>query len=118
MNEHDPIMKQAFCTLLFASNGGTFLPSGDPLFAPGVKGSCDEAYDCGRCPLMGQWLDQRAQEGSRIGWECVGCLNETKGEGRSLPGFFQSGWVDEPGGLDGCTRCGFETSFLQLVLRR
>lgn len=44
-----------------------------------------------------------------FGWECVYCLEENKIIQRRLPGYFTSGT---------CWICGFETSFLQLVIRR
>ncbi len=122
----------AFCPLLFAENGGEFTENNKPIFKMDartyVRGKCDEAYDCGECNILIRWCEKRAAEGYHIGWECVHCLKETKAVLRWLPGFYESSryrglpedWVlvEPERRLDGCTRCGFGTPLLQLVLRR
>ena len=83
---------------------------------------------------MQDWLQILVTQGWFIDWECDRCLRETRPEDmansieRSVQGFFQSGkeprsrtdpdydW-DRPR-LKGCMRCGCESNFLQLVLRR
>ncbi len=138
-------VRVAFCKILFASRGGTFDEKGMPRFgvtegkqldrAIRVRGRCDRAYDCGECPLLHEWLKGLVAEGWSFGWECVTCLKATEeadaaaGGERRVQGFYQSGRrkdlppddidydPDRPG-LEGCTRCGRESSFLQLVLRR
>lgn len=136
----DPV-RVAFCPLLFASHGGQFDSLGRPIFAPAdqdertARGNCDAAYDCGRCPLLTQWVNARVAEGWEVGWECQDCLKKEVPVGkkpdylnRMVPGFYQSSryrgdpehWEDvEPENpLEGCTACGFGTPVLQLVLRR
>lgn len=127
----------AFCKLLFAWNGGTFNERNMPVVSKDswVRGSCDRAFDCLECTVMLNWLDSLKKQGWAIGWECDFCLKETDAERhredmqRSVEGFYQSGWrsrlaPDDPEfdedkqALEGCTRCGWETNFLQLVLRR
>jgi hypothetical protein len=104
---------------------------GDEMF---VRSLCSRAWDCGRCSLMHEWVRGLATSGWAVGWECVGCLKDTRREdeengGRVLPGFYQAGrrfdrTPDDPEfdkdrpALEGCTRCGWESSLLQLVLRR
>lgn len=138
-------VRVAFCKLLFASKGGTFDEKGMPKFGElqgrmldrtvHVRGRCDRAYDCGECPILHDWLKQLVVQGWNFGWECVTCLknsqkpDEEHGIERRVQGFYQSGRrsdlpvvdpdydPDNPG-LEGCTSCGHETSFLQLVLRR
>ena len=125
----------AFCKILFGVMGGTFSPTGLPVFEEGVRGHCTRAFDCGSCMYMHEWLASLIQHGWTWGWECTKCLKETKpiddelGIERRVQGFYQAGRrhsltqedpdfdPDRPG-LEGCTRCGWESSFLQLVLRR
>lgn len=152
--EHDPLVKVAFCPILFGANGGQFTTLGLPIFDPreyvteeedmglgGDDGStpggnCDEPWDCGVCMYMRQWIEGIQREGWSVGWECLRCVTDSwkyerrnKEVERMLPGFFQSGRHpdrssedpkydrDRPP-LSGCTSCGTETSFLQLILRR
>ena len=142
----DHPIRVAFCPLFFSSNGGEFDQNGLPrVFRVDdeekpklvgrlwVRGKCKKAYDCGSCSLMREWVEGEQRRGWVVGWECSQCLKLTKkeaaSEGRVLPGFYQSGrhpdlTMDDPDydkdkpKLSGCTRCGYETSFLQLVLRR
>jgi len=135
----------AFCKVFFAKNGGTFTEYGLPIFSAAdhseeypARGYCDKAFDCGSCAYLQEWLWSLYDKGWEIGWECDQCLRDTirqdfydKTE-RKVEGFFQSGRpklpVDHPdywhehdedsGGLEGCTRCGWGSSFLQLVLRK
>lgn len=115
--------KSAFCPLYFSANGGTFTPSGEPIFTMNTPGLCDRAFDCGTCSLMTRWVG--GVSGWQIGWECDKCLKDTflgdKSQGikRWLPGFYQSS--DSEGSTTysgGCTRCGWHSSFLQIILRR
>lgn len=126
-------VRVAFCPLLFARNGGAFDSRGLPIFNDPdaedgfpARGKCDRAYDCGLCPLLGEWVEARQSEGWSVGWECSDCLqfsylferNNHEVE-RLLPGFYQAGRKHDPETpLEGCTSCMKETSFLQLVLRR
>lgn len=133
-------VRVAFCPVLFGKNGGRFTSTGLPIFndpdddGEPARGKCDAPYDCGVCPYLGEWVSHLMSEGWRVGWECVYCIKDTKkldeaeGRTRNLPGFFQSGRLpvppedpfydpDQPP-LHGCTRCGYESSFLQLVLRK
>lgn len=130
----DHPVRDAFCPIYFGSNGGRFTVGTNlPIMEAGVRSLCNKPWDCGACSLMREWLEYRQEQGWSIGWECVDCLKKTYREDerngeRKLPGFYQSGRnssrgpddadydKDEPG-LEGCTRCGHETSFLQLVLR-
>lgn len=139
--EYDPLVRVAFCPLLFAANGGQFTPLGLPIFDPreyvseedperglggdevyySPRGKCDEPWDCGTCPLMRQWIEGKLSEGWDVNWECIGCvkasqrLDKDADLERQLPGFFQG--TDHPS-LTGCSSCGCRSSFLQLVLRR
>lgn len=118
-------VKVAFCPILFGATGGRFTPLGKPIFDRNDEvppnALCDTAYDCGLCPHMQKWLEARAQEDLFISWECDKCIKETSKIERTLPGFYHSGMgeMDEDNPkLDGCTRCGHPTPFLQLVLRK
>lgn len=123
-------VRLAFCPLLFHHNGGTF-KDGKPVFGSDkrtyVRGRCDVAHDCGECTLLSAWV-KSMEDHVIVGWECSDCLRETKDLPRSLPGYFQASryrdlitervLVEPERPLDGCTRCGKGTSFLQLVLRQ
>ena len=127
-------IRVAFCPLLFSANGGEFDQKGRPIFRQlqearkFIRGKCDEAYDCGECELLVRWCNERAAEGFHIGWECVHCLKETKAVPRWTPKFYQSSkyrgppedrdLVEPDRSLDGCTRCGWGSMVLQLVLRK
>jgi len=128
-------VRAAFCKILFWKMGGTFGPTGLPILQEGVRGKCNRAFDCGSCSHMQDWLTLLYQQGWSWGWECDRCLRETLSEDeaqnieRRVQGFYQAGrssqrMEDDPDfdpdrpGLEGCTRCGWESSFLQLVLRR
>lgn len=131
-------VRAAFCNLLWAYNGGQFGPTGLPLFTEVDEdgniplGTCDRAYDCSVCPLLHQWVERLVAQGWSASWECSYCLKGVKSEvaaGRlAITGYYQAGREpvppehedhdqDQPA-LTGCTRCGWQTSFLQLVLRR
>lgn len=131
----DRPVKVAFCKLLYAANGGEFNKLGLPIKGKvRVRGRCDAAYDCVSCPLMMEWLALTQSQGWRSGWECLKCLSDTRDEDlaigvRELPGFFSAGRSPDLSPEDedfdpdrpilwGCTRCGWESSFLQLVLRK
>lgn len=130
----------AFCLIYFGANGGTFDELGRPIFKERdedgfpVRGKCDRPFDCGTCHHLGKWVLELQSQGWDIGWECYQCLKDTKKTDteenqRFLPGHYQAGRKqdlkeedqdydpDQPP-LEGCTRCGWSTSFLQLVLRR
>jgi hypothetical protein len=143
----DPV-RLAFCPILFGANGGQFDARGKPLFEEGVRGTCDMPFDCGQCPHMSRWLQVCVDQGWVVGWECQACLKNEEPqlgedgnweafreerrrlrESRKIPGFYQSGRdptlsPDDPAydkdrpGLAGCTSCGFQSSLLQLVLRK
>lgn len=119
--------KAAACPLYFSAHGGQFDRRGNPIFnGIPIPAVCDRAFDCGTCSLMTQWVSSMVASGWVVGWECDKCLKETfledkgGGRGRIVPGFYHSGRRDDPdnGGLTGCTRCGWESSFIQIILRR
>ena len=127
--------RAAFCPIFFGANGGKFTPDTHlPIMRKGIRGLCNRPWDCGACSLLREWIDAKQREGWVVGWECDDCLKRTRkwddtdGGGRELPGFYQAGRLPRPKDdpeydkdkpkLEGCTRCGYETSFLQLVLRR
>lgn len=136
-------VRVAWCPLLFARYGGAFTKSGVPIFAgekldldqrdgPSdgmpIRGKCDRGYDCGHCYVLHEWLESLVKDGWWFGWECDACLRRSEWSDketmiRSLPGIYQSGVQYEDDDryeppLDGCTNCGWQSSFLQLVLRR
>lgn len=138
-------VRVAFCPVFFGKNGGKFNERGLPVFndpdedGESPRGKCDIAFDCGLCPYLAEWVSSLVQDGWVVGWECVACISVTKkpdeanGLLRSLPGYYQEGrdpdspFPDLPGfnntsddhtPLKGCTRCGWSSSLLQLVLRR
>lgn len=133
--EYDSPVRVAFCKILFAKNGGRFTDTGLPITNEGARGQCDRAYDCISCVYLEEWVQLLANDGWEIGWECDACLKNTDehddmtGVERRVQGFYQAGRPpedppssedydpDRPA-LSGCTRCGWGTSFLQLVLRR
>jgi hypothetical protein len=119
----------AFCKILFGRNGGTFTAKGLPRFGiDDARGNCDRGSDCGECSLLQEWLKVMHAQGWDWSWECDKCLRDSdkandNGEDRRFAqGFYQSGGtpseeVTAPS-LPGCTRCGWESNFLQLVLRK
>ena len=129
-------VRVAFCKVLFWKNGGTFTATGLPIIdrEHRVRGKCNRAFDCGSCLYLQEWIAFLQSQGWEFGWECDKCLRDTKdsdraaGVTRSIQGFYQAGRKPKPledpdydpdqPGLEGCTRCGWETSFLQLVLRK
>jgi hypothetical protein len=138
----DRPVRVAFCKILFWKYGGSFDPSGLPRKQwtgdqrrQFVRGKCSSPYDCGQCSFLQEWLTHLQQQGWGWGWECDKCLRETEDIDRSnntdrhVQGFYQAGrkgdrTPDDPDydpdrpGLEGCTRCAWESSFLQLVIRR
>jgi hypothetical protein len=143
----DHPVRVAFCPILFGSNGGRFSEKGLPIFEEkdedglSPRGKCDAPHDCGSCGLLTAWVNGFVAAGWTIGWECDRCIKATDREDyeahmqRLLPGYYQSGrdtndvnpFPDIPNydnsdpdrpGLLGCTRCGWQSSFLQLVMRR
>lgn len=132
-------VRVAFCKVFFWKNGGQFNDTGLPVFEDDVRGNCDRAWDCGVCTYLGEWIEWLASQGWEWGWECDRCLRLTlakdrhEGVERHVQGFYQAGrrsdlspsdpeykWEGDPDlpALEGCTRCGEGTSFLQLVIRR
>ncbi len=135
-------VRAAFCPLYFSSNGGSFKSNGLPIFADDedIRGNCDKPYDCAECSLLQDWLTALRANAWVPAWECEQCLKDVALEEkrsnveRVLPGFYQTGrdpetdpfplmpaYVNDEVAtpmLSGCTRCGWQTSFLQLVLRR
>lgn len=141
-----PVMV-APCPILFAVNGGRFDDKGRPIFddaeSDGVspRAKCSRAYDCGTCSLLHNEISYIQLKGWVSGWECVKCIEDTKipdkenGVTRKYGEFYQAGrapWADPFGGslgefdnsdpdntpVPGCTRCGWQSSFLQLIMRR
>lgn len=121
----------AFCKILFGRNGGTFTSKGLPIFGvDDARGNCDRGWDCGECNIMHEWLGELATQGWEWGWECDKCLRDSmeadglEGGSRLAQGFYQSGRAEfDPYDLrypaiTGCTNCGWESSFLQLVLKK
>ena len=133
-------VRVAFCPIYYGANGGLFDERGVPMEDPDAeetvhtRGKCDRPFDCGTCPYLHQWVGKLASQGMGIAWECIACLKQTKkmdkesGVIRFIPGYFQAGRPPVPEGhpdydkdnppLAGCTRCGWESSFLQLIIRR
>jgi len=107
-------VKIAFCPIYFEANGGQYTDKGTPIFKEGLRGVCSDAFDCRDCPLMIRWSKLRELH-YRIGWECDKCLKDTFREDKKhkitrwLPAFYHSGI---------CTQCGYQRTFLQLILRR
>lgn len=68
--------KEAFCLLLFISNGGRVDDKGRPVFARGVaaRGLCAEPVDCYQCSLMQQEI-ARHPPGHAF-WVCPACLTQ------------------------------------------
>lgn len=150
-------IRSAFCSLFFAHNGGSFDANGKPIFSNEqievenletgesdyvdpvpVRGKCSTVFDCGRCPLLTEWVNDKLAAGWSVGWECQQCLSETwlseqpsvnPSIERLVPGYYQAGspldtpkdslaYDEDRPQLEGCTRCGYATSFLQLIIRR
>lgn len=138
----------AFCSFRFLANGGRFTERGLPIItnderdAEGlvISGKCVNPGDCDSCEDLRVKVTELFHQGWSVDWECVHCIKTTKkddlrqGIVRDLPGVFQSGRdpnsaplpelpnydnsEDRPPSLTGCMRCGWQTSFLQLILRR
>jgi hypothetical protein len=101
-----------------------------------VRGKCDRAFDCIECWALNDWLKILINDGWEHGWECDKCLRETQKPDRQnniqrqVQGIYQAGrkkgtppedkwnFDDDFPLLEGCTRCGWQSSFLQLVLRK
>lgn len=125
----------AFCQILFWSNGGRFTPNGLPIWEDQVRGLCYRAYDCGECSYLNEWVKILVSQGHEVGYWCDQCLKDTHRKLNRRPyGFYQEGRApdlpedhedysaDKPK-LDGCTRilpdgtrCGWQSSFLQLTV--
>ena len=143
----DHPVRVAPCMILFADSGGRFTDEGKPIFddpesdGVSVRAKCSRAYDCGVCSLLHREIAQAESEGWVPGWECTGCIDSTRkddeknNQERILWGYYQAGRTpgtdphhgqlgeydnSDPDGpaLGGCTRCGWQSSFLQLVTRR
>lgn len=127
-------MGEAFCILLFGKNGGRFTDTGMPIFEKEAKGTCYRGYDCGDCTILHAWAESLKANNWELSWECDKCLRESVHEKdnesreRIATGYYQSGKAglpqedmdydqDNPW-LAGCTKCGWKSSFLQLVIRR
>jgi hypothetical protein len=138
-------IRVAWCNLLFANNGGAVDDRLRPIRPPPedeenkeyVRGLCDKAWDCGVCPILHRWVAAKTQEGWSVGWWCSDCIEAAiyplelqhgkEGSKRylSITGYYQSGRPDYPPDhknfdqdrppIHGCTRCGKESSFLQLI---
>jgi hypothetical protein len=120
-----------YCKLYFANNGGQFTDTGLPIFQRGIRANCPKPFDCYDCNIMQRWLAELHADGWATSWECTECLKRSlpNEADRQVQGFFQSG-RPSPGNGDPfdvdedrpslvcCPICGFQTSFLQLVLRR
>jgi hypothetical protein len=142
--DHDNPVRAAYCRLFFAHNGGEFGTNGLPIIgtideegkmdAVAIRSLCPHPFDCGTCPLLTAWVVAKQAEGWAISWECDDCLRRTQRSDklvyeRIIPGYYQAGRnpdiprdsadydPDRPK-LDGCLVCGYESSFIQLVLRR
>jgi hypothetical protein len=109
MDDFDIPVKVAFCRLLHAANGGRFTETGLPILEEGIRGTCDEPYDCAACQHMQEWLRSLSSQGYSLTWECQTCLRNTAPIWRYLPGHYQEG---------NCQRCGFNTPLLQLTVRK
>jgi hypothetical protein len=131
-------VRVAFCPILFSVNGGKFDGLGRPYIPTEeeyVRGKCDVGFDCGQCPYLAKWLLTWSNAGWQPGWECDRCLKRdvpahktADYRVRVVAGYYQSSRyrldgenrieVEPDNPLDGCTSCGWGSSFLQLVLRR
>lgn len=115
----EPVMR-AFCPLLFESNNQQ-------------RGKCNRAGDCGSCNLLWGYVKKMTDEGWKLSWECHECIKQTHRQNKaeklgvefSLPGYYQGTKYDADGNVvdpdslfDGCYRCGFGTSLLQIIFRR
>lgn len=143
----DHPVRVAACMILFADSGGRISDDGKPIFddpdSDGVspRAKCSRAYDCGVCSLLHREVSRAEMEGWVPGWECSKCIDATRREDtandveRVLWGYYQAGRIpgtdpydgalgeydnSDPDGpaISGCTRCGWQSSFLQLVTRR
>lgn len=89
--------KEAFCLLLWSSNGGQFDPKGRPYLERGSysRGNCTRPHDCFTCPLMQEELAQHPPE--EVCWVCPACLSEVAKQAKEqsfefrLPGYFTEG---------------------------
>jgi hypothetical protein len=99
-------VKEAFCLLLWAENGGKVDTRGRPAFnASGqTRGNCTTPYDCYGCALM-----QRELARHPVGyafWVCPACVSvlakdaKTREVSFHLPGHFTEGQCQ----YEGCTR--------------
>lgn len=129
------MVEPAFCPILFGFNGGRFTKNGLPIWEDEVRGLCYRATDCGECSYLNEWVKAQIAQGREIGYWCDQCLKDTETTINRKPfGFYQAGRApdlqeddegfdsDKPK-LDGCTRvkpdgtrCGWQSSFLQLTV--
>ena len=126
----------AFCSLLFAANGGRFNDHNKPIL-DGTRGTCDEPFDCGDCPFMKSWIANLSTQGWFATWACTDCVKSLSREEKYrkwkgldrliyVPGYFTSASRPENNTESyritrtECELCHdwSDTSFLQLVLRR
>lgn len=138
----------AFCTFRFSANGGRFTGNGLPIITDEdkdedgivISGKCTNPGDCNDCGDLRVKALELYQQGWSIDWECDQCIKVTRksdrlqGITRELPGVYQTGRnpssnpfpdlpkfdnsENRPPSVAGCMRCGWQTSFLQLILRR
>lgn len=75
--------KEAFCLLLWASQGGVVSNSGKPVITRhGPSGMCDDPTDCYRCPLLQAEISLHPPGHSN--WVCPPCLPEISKRARAL----------------------------------
>jgi hypothetical protein len=125
---------RVFCKLMYANNGGVFTADGRPAvracrfcgtafdcgqcetYVVQARASCDRASDCAQCGIMQGWLQGLAEQGYEISWECQKCVKDTGHTPRRLEGYYQEGACPRVNPDTG-EICGYETAFLQLVIR-
>ena len=116
--------KAAPCPIWYESFGGKLNEKWDPIVEPGARltkrrSLCGNgSFDCGKCELLQRKLEVAQSNGKTWGWWCPDCVSALKRNELFLPGFFHSGRADDPDRpqITGCTKCGKESSLLQLVI--
>jgi hypothetical protein len=118
--------KEAFCLLLWFSNGGRLTPTGKVDTRIQTRGLCSTPYDCSGCQLMQEEI-ARHQSGHAM-WLCPTCVNDAVREAKTksipylLPGHFTEGFCQYKSCTRAAMRLGKEeiqarfSAFLQLFI--
>ena len=106
-------VKQAYCIVLFVSNGGRVTPKGEPIMGPDdrpecvdgrwypARSLCTKAYDCHECELLQHTLVHYYKP-EDMAWVCTQCEDELMKSSKERgiwfvrPGYYGEGYCQYP----------------------